>query len=554
MLYLQIFITNLIITLFTIPIMIKYFRKVGIVDSPAADRKIHTTIMPRMGGIVVYAAIILSIFVFMNDINEIRFLIVASVVLVICGIIDDLVNLQWGIKFAMQFISSLLITIVLLNMISETLFLSIVIPKPFDLILIFFLIVGVFNALNLMDGLDGLASGYALINFVILLAFGYLHSDKFVIIVSVAMLGSLIGFLKYNAFPAQIFLGDSGSLTLGFFLIVSSLWVGKDISVDNNLDLTFPVLILGVPIVDTLKVMFVRIKCGKNPFSADKNHLHHIIIGKHIRHKTAVFIIHAFSLIFAIVALNYALFSKELSVISFVLLSMLLLSAKSILPAATGLRFIHKLYHNIGRLVYRFIAISKKYIFIISTIGVIGLVMTQFPIELTARGSYPLAFLFLSVVMFIFAYVRRNKLPTLTHFYIFISITIFFSLTFLEKFNNHSNTYSTLIESQILYYIFLGIVVGTVVLFFLARESIISKDKIFLSGFDLIVVVFTSLSFLLQNFINTNWILIVSSSFSISLLIYFWYRIIVDINPQIERHLYYTFCISPVILISISLL
>ncbi len=144
-------------------------------------------------------------------------------------------------------------------------------------------------------------------------------------------MGSFIGFLKYNAFPAKIFLGDCGSLTLGFFLVTIVL-ISSTNTNTGNIDLTFSMILLATPVMDTLRVIVVRIRNRRNPFISDKSHIHHIILESNIQHKATVYILQGFSLLFVIIALYY-LGNNIGGLVLFILLAILLLFIRNILAS-----------------------------------------------------------------------------------------------------------------------------------------------------------------------------------------------------------------------------
>ena len=327
---LVLFYANLILTLLFTPFFIIYFTRHKILDIPGG-RRINTYAVPRMGGVVVYLTSILSILIFYGNLDEIKFFILGSAIILFLGTIDDIRGVDYKKKFMVQFIAALLLAFSLSSEYSTMSFFGFNIPAPFDKVLLIVFIVGVINAINLYDGLDGLVSGFALLVSIVTFIIGWQLNDKLVLILSVSLIGSLIGFLKYNAFPAKIFLGDSGSLTIGFFL-VSTVLISSRNTDTGNMDLTFSVILLAIPIIDTLKVMFIRLKKHKNLFMSDNSHVHHIILGSNVKHKSTVFLLQAFSLVFALAALLY---SENLAIglVLFVIVAFSLLFIKNILVA-----------------------------------------------------------------------------------------------------------------------------------------------------------------------------------------------------------------------------
>lgn len=299
-----IFYVNLTLTLLFTPFLIIYLTKHEIIDLPGG-RRVNTYAVPRMGGVIVYLTSILSVLIFYGDLGIIKYFILGSVIIFFLGSVDDINGVGYKVKFLVQFIAALLLITFLSSEYNTLSFFGIHIPAPFDKVLLTIFVVGVMNAINLYDGLDGLVPGFSLLVSIVTLIIGWHLNDKLVLILSASLIGALIGFLKYNASPAKIFLGDSGSLTLGFFLAATVLLSSRSAST-GNIDLTFSVILLAVPIVDTLKVMLIRLKKHRNIFISDKSHVHHIILQCNVNHKTTVLILQGFSLVFAMTAMLYS--------------------------------------------------------------------------------------------------------------------------------------------------------------------------------------------------------------------------------------------------------
>ena len=323
-----IFYISLLTTLFSTPFFIDFFTKHKIIDLPGG-RRINTYAVPRMGGVVIYLTSILSIIIFYGNLEEIKYFIFGSTLILAVGAIDDIKDLNYKKKFLVQFIAAAFLITFLSDGNTTLSLLGLNIPYPFDKIILTIFIVGVINAINLFDGLDGLVTGFSLLVVIVTFILGWQLNEKLLLILSVSLIGSLTGFLKYNTYPAKIFLGDCGSLTLGFFLVTAALISSRD-TFTGNLDLTFSVILLATPLIDTLKVMFIRIKRGRNPFISDTSHVHHIILGSNVKHKTTVFILQGFSLLFVIVALIYRA-NFVVGLVLFISLSLLLLFIKRIL-------------------------------------------------------------------------------------------------------------------------------------------------------------------------------------------------------------------------------
>ena len=323
-----IFYLSLLLTLFFTPFFINYLTKHEIIDLPGG-RRINTYAVPRMGGLIIYVISILSIIIFYGALSRVKYFIIGSALLLAVGVFDDIKEVDYKKKFIVQFVTTLLLVVFLSSGYTTLSLFGVNIPSPFDKILLTIFIVGVINSINLYDGLDGLVTGFSLLITIITFIIGWQFDNRFLLILSVSLIGSLTGFLKYNAYPAKIFLGDCGSLTLGFFLVTLTL-ISSENTVTGNMDLTFSVILLATPVIDTLKVIFIRIRNRRNPFISDTSHVHHIILGSNVKYKATVFILQGFSILFAATAILY-LNNYVIGIVLFAFLALLLLFIKRIL-------------------------------------------------------------------------------------------------------------------------------------------------------------------------------------------------------------------------------
>lgn len=290
------------------PYTIKLARKVGALTVPN-NRNINNKPVPRIGGIAVIAGFILSAIYLtitmciekkleLNDADNYKIKLLGF----LCGIIligvfaylDDLKDLKPYIKLSVQVIAAIIIYVsgIRIDVIN-----GIQIPDIISFILTVGWIVGITNAINLIDGLDGLSSGITLISCLFLLIiFTANYSPLISIILVTALAGAIVGFMPYNIHPAKTFIGDVGAQFLGFALsVVSILGVAKTVTL---LVLIAPILVLGLPIFDTLFAIIRRIVKGKSlkaVFKADKGHLHHRLMKKGYTQKQAVAILYAAS-------------------------------------------------------------------------------------------------------------------------------------------------------------------------------------------------------------------------------------------------------------------
>jgi len=545
MTFIVIFFTSLLITIFFTPYLIEYFIKFRIIDKPGEERSVNKVIVPRMGGLIIYLIALTSIISFYSDLNSIRYFVIASVIIVSLGVIDDIVGVAWDKKFIVQFIAAIFLVYYLSPSFSKIEFFGIHPPFPYDYLILILLIVGVINSINLLDGLDGLASGFSLLVVFITFLIGLNLNNKLLLILSSSLMGSLIGFLKFNAYPAKIFLGDSGSLSLGFFLITASLISSIDIG-RKNLDITFTVILLAVPVVDTIKVMIVRLFNKKNPFLPDKNHIHYIIYGNQVRHKVTVFILQGFSLLFAAISLYYLRGSKLMGVIFFIVLSIPLLFMNKILikyrQIENPLRF-RKLYNKVPQVI---IIIFRKYILPVLSVISLTILIGLTPIRSNISHLFiSLSILFIALLLiYSLLNYQRNKYIN--------DILVFFNLILFLLYSN----YSERIYNILSFYNFINIrltdllifiVLPIIVFFLFFRERILGKKVSFLTGIDLIILVFIVLLSVSSNLFPTTQITSINLILFHSFLLYIFYKVIGAVKYQYKTTLYYLSFIIPLI-------
>lgn len=289
-----------------------------------------------MGGLVIFTVVFTLTLAFYENVSESRFFLLGLIVISICGTIDDIKGIKWNTKFLLQSVSVMLLMIYLFSRYDNITVLGYMIPVYFAVPLLFIFLLGTINSINLMDGLDGLVSSYSLITSAVLFLLAIYINDYFSSVVLVAVIGSLLGYLKFNAFPARIFLGDFGSLMLGYILVTFSVIISTDYS-KPNLELAFPILLLSVPILDTLKVFTKRVSQKNNPFLPDKEHLHHIIFANRVRHKTTVFLILLYNLGIITIALYFLIWNSELVLYAY-------------LPMVLGIIFAKPIFNHFSKL------------------------------------------------------------------------------------------------------------------------------------------------------------------------------------------------------------
>lgn len=269
--------------------------KVGAVDVPKDNRRMHKEPIPRLGGLAIYIAFILSALLFAKIDKEMQGIFLGSVLIVILGVLDDSMALKALPKFLVQILAAGVAVyhgcriqfISNPNIFSEVSFLSLGwISVPLTIVWI----VAITNAVNFIDGLDGLAVGVSTISTASLLVIALMLSEVNVAIVLAALLGGCLGFLPYNMNPAKIFMGDTGATFLGF--ILACLSVQGLFKFYAVISFAVPFLILGVPIFDISFAILRRLARGQNPMQADRGHVHHRLIDMGFNQKQSVAIIY----------------------------------------------------------------------------------------------------------------------------------------------------------------------------------------------------------------------------------------------------------------------
>jgi UDP-GlcNAc:undecaprenyl-phosphate/decaprenyl-phosphate GlcNAc-1-phosphate transferase len=295
------------------------------VDLPN-ERKVHLVPTPRVGGLAMALAAFLPLCYWLPAEPFVLSYLAGGGLLVLLGGVDDFRDLPPRVKFAGQ-IAAALVAVFLGGVQIETLGAlapeGFLLPGWLGIPLTVFAIVGVTNAINLSDGLDGLAGGLSLLIFAGIGYLAYLDANLGIGLISIALLGALFGFLRFNTHPASVFMGDAGSQFLGFSAITLCLALTQ--GHPTPLSPVLPLILLGFPVLDTLTVMVVRIGAGRSPFSADKNHFHHNLMALGFRHPESVFIIYLFQTFLLLAAVYFRFYSDWSILAGYLVFSLLVL-------------------------------------------------------------------------------------------------------------------------------------------------------------------------------------------------------------------------------------
>ena len=294
-----------IVALISTPVVRTLAFRVGAVDVPKDARRMHDHPIPRMGGLAIFFGFILSVLLFLPLTEQLRGMLLGAVVIVILGIFDDIYALPAKPKFLVQILAAL-IAVLAGNRIFFLSNVNVFSADPYwylgwlSIPISVFWIVGITNAVNLIDGLDGLACGVSTISSMTMLVIALMVSEPDVAVLMAALAGACLGFLPYNLNPARIFMGDTGSTFLGFILAVVSIQgLFKFYTI---ISFAVPFLMLGLPIFDTTFAILRRLAKGQSPMTPDRGHIHHRLIDMGFSQKQAVAVLYLISAILGLSA------------------------------------------------------------------------------------------------------------------------------------------------------------------------------------------------------------------------------------------------------------
>ena len=283
------FIGALFVTMVLVPPLMRVAAPLRLLDVPD-ERKIHTELVPRCGGLAIASGIILPLLMWLPKDAPMLSLLIGAVVVFLFGLWDDVRDLDYKVKLIGQIIA---LAIVMKGgiVLDHLPFLGLDAAPPwlaYPATALF--VIGITNAVNLSDGLDGLAAGCTLLTLAMIAFLAYQANGFPALLLALTVMGGILGFLRYNTYPAIVFLGDAGSQFLGFIAATLTIYLVEDLN--TALSPALPLLLLGLPIFDTAWVMALRIRRGRSPFSADRNHIHHQFLGLGFKHYEAVSLIY----------------------------------------------------------------------------------------------------------------------------------------------------------------------------------------------------------------------------------------------------------------------
>ena len=449
----------MVISMIIVPFMIRIAPRVGMVDLPD-PRKVHSMPIPRVGGIGIVIGSLIPILIWLPFDPLITSYIFGSVVLLVFGVWDDSCELGHYVKFVGQFISVIPVvyfadvyvaTIPLIGDLPES------VGKSFTVIAI----VGMINAINHSDGLDGLAGGMSMLSLACIGYFMFMAEDLWMLVLVVCVMGGVFGFLRFNSHPAKVFMGDGGSQFLGFSL--GYLAVVLTQKSNPALSPALPLLILGLPIVDILAVFYLRISGGMNWFKATRNHIHHRLLDLGFTHYESVIIIYLIQMFLIICSI---LFMYEYDLL---ILSIYLAVTISIFSSLTVLE---RKGYRVSRggdisVVDNFINKKLKGNFILKVFGnyvvvIVPLIFLSVALlidSVPADFGYLALFLILSSIL-VFVFLKR-------HFQLFIKLVLYVTaalIVYLDHLHlEHADSF--VVNMEIILYVLIALAIVLVIKF-----------------------------------------------------------------------------------------
>jgi UDP-GlcNAc:undecaprenyl-phosphate GlcNAc-1-phosphate transferase len=314
--YFALFLISASASLVLTPLLRRFCERYRLLDEPRDQRRVHDHAIPRLGGVAIFLslAIALSILPLVNNLltqtlrpqlREILvFLLCGSLVLML-GVYDDLRGANAWLKFAGLAGATVLFYILggRIAGLSIPFVGNVTLPPAIGFVLTLVWVVGVANAFNLIDGVDGLATGSALFSSLVLLTVSLIQGNAAVAVIALVLTGALAGFLRYNFNPASIFLGDSGSLFVGFALATLSVQGSQKAS--TAVALAIPVLAFGLPVVDTSVAIARRLLSRKPIFEGDREHIHHMLLERGWSQRRVALVLYGVSALFGLLAMLF---------------------------------------------------------------------------------------------------------------------------------------------------------------------------------------------------------------------------------------------------------
>ena len=327
-------ITSFVISFLIVPVIIKYSLQKNLVDVPGR-RKIHKKITPSMGGIAIFFGFFISslIWVELTEWIELKFILVSLFIIFFIGVRDDLVPLRPWLKLVGQLLAAVIMVYFFGLKLKSLygLFGVYEISELASYCLTIFTLIIITNSFNLIDGLDGLAGTIAIISLISFGTWFYLVDDKLFAIFPFAMAGSILAFLFFNWEPSEVFMGDTGALVIGLTLAILAIHF-----IDSNFNLpaessykfkssvTTGVCFIAIPLVDTLRIIILRLKKGQSPLTPDKSHVHHALLRLGMSHSWATITLGMVQIVYISIVIIFSGLSERYLLIGVSCLSLIL--------------------------------------------------------------------------------------------------------------------------------------------------------------------------------------------------------------------------------------
>lgn len=344
------FFTAFFLVLVATPSLIKVAKLKHLVDEPGEARKLHRRSVPTIGGIMIFAGTIIGYCLWfpskegwilgnnyfpIEALNEFKFLVASMFILFFLGLKDDIIGVSPSKKLLVHMLVGFILVYVADIRITQFwgLFGVDSLPYWLSITLSVFVYIVIVNAINLIDGVDGLAAGFGFIASMAFSYWFYKTGDQPLALLAIGLAGALLGFLIYNFQPAKLFMGDSGSLIIGLVLFVLAVKL-IEFPVKRMLVYMEPVpkpvlamAILAYPLIDTLRVFILRALRGRSPFSADRNHIHHKLLAIGLSHRQTCFVLYAFSVAIILLTFMSPSYSPNVSFIIILLIAVVSLNS-----------------------------------------------------------------------------------------------------------------------------------------------------------------------------------------------------------------------------------
>ncbi|PID59222.1 MAG: hypothetical protein CR986_07020 [Ignavibacteriae bacterium] len=547
MIYLLVFFTSLIITIIITPLLL-YIIESRLPAILGKQESVENKNINYLGGIIIFLSAIITLNAFTENFSDIKSLIIAAAILVFSGIIDDYIGIKKILRFILQNTAAIIFIIFLKNFYETVSIFGLILENPFDYLFLIVFITAIINALNIMNKLEGLASGFSLIVFSYLFMLSLLANNDFTMKLNLIMLGTSLGFVRYNKFSSKLKLGATGSMLLGLFILFSAF----NISINHEtkvLDLTFPLLLLGVPIVFLIKFFILFFSNRYEKYKLDINNLSNIITGGLTKNIGTLFLIEIFTLLFILISLAYYYNYKTYAIISFLISLIFTIGLKTFfseLDFANKLNLFSRYIHSIS---IKNLSKLKKSALIISGIIIISIIIVSYPLK-TNLTERELLFLLIGITLLLvlqFFQISKNK--SFNNIIIFLNLTIFFILTRLSLFTLQELDYDLSFYQfyhDFAYYLLSIILVASIIM----RWKLEMSYELLFSETDVTLIIIMLLLFILNKAVgfDTNYYL----SFSLleAFIFYIWIKLVLDTKQELKIPLLVLSFLIPITAIS----